>query len=285
MLIDWFTVIAQVINFLILVWLLKRFLYTPILNAIDAREMRIAGELAAADAMRTEAQNERDAFRHNNEEFDRQRASLFSEATLNAGAERQRLLEEARKEAEDMRTRQIETFRNDYQNLKEEIVRRTRDEVFAIARKTLSDLASANLEEYMVDVFIRRCRALPDVEKNAFQSAFKASKGSAVVRSTFPLSVEQQSAIELVSQEIFFCKGDFRFETSPDLVSGLELSMDGHEVSWSIADYLLALEKNVGDLLSVESSVEDQTVLPPGEKRPETRNEPKPECGADGHGL
>ena len=44
MLIDWFTVVAQVVNFLILVWLLKRFLYKPILDAIDAREKRIAKE-------------------------------------------------------------------------------------------------------------------------------------------------------------------------------------------------------------------------------------------------
>ncbi|MFQ3186924.1 MAG: F-type H+-transporting ATPase subunit b, partial [Marinomonas primoryensis] len=52
MLIDWFTVIAQLINFLVLVWLLKRFLYRPILNAIDAREKRIADELADADEKR-----------------------------------------------------------------------------------------------------------------------------------------------------------------------------------------------------------------------------------------
>ena len=42
MLIDWFTVGAQALNFLILVWLMKRFLYKPILHAIDAREKRIA---------------------------------------------------------------------------------------------------------------------------------------------------------------------------------------------------------------------------------------------------
>ena len=61
MLIDWFTVGAQVLNFLILVWLLKRFLYKPILDAIDAREERIAAELADADAKKAEAQKERDA--------------------------------------------------------------------------------------------------------------------------------------------------------------------------------------------------------------------------------
>ena len=50
MLIDWFTVGAQALNFLILVWLMKHFLYKPILNAIDAREKLIATELADAAA-------------------------------------------------------------------------------------------------------------------------------------------------------------------------------------------------------------------------------------------
>ena len=46
MLIDWFTIIAQALNFLILAWLLKRFLYRPVLNALDEREKLIASELA-----------------------------------------------------------------------------------------------------------------------------------------------------------------------------------------------------------------------------------------------
>ena len=69
MLIDWFTVGAQALNFLILVWLMKRFLYKPILNAIDAREKRIAAELADADAKKAEAQKERDEFQSKNEEI------------------------------------------------------------------------------------------------------------------------------------------------------------------------------------------------------------------------
>ncbi len=53
MLIDWFTVGAQLLNFLILVWLMKRFLYKPVLDAIDAREKLIATELADAAAKKT----------------------------------------------------------------------------------------------------------------------------------------------------------------------------------------------------------------------------------------
>lgn len=55
MLIDWFTVAAQAVNFLVLVWLLKRFLYKPILGAMDAREQRIASQLRQAEAEKAEA--------------------------------------------------------------------------------------------------------------------------------------------------------------------------------------------------------------------------------------
>src|SRR3970040_1859513 len=103
MLIDWFTVSAQVVNFLILVWLMKRFLYQPILHAIDAREKRIARELADADGKRAEAEKERDEFQHKNEEFDQQRAALLSKARDEAQAERQRLLDEARQECDGVR--------------------------------------------------------------------------------------------------------------------------------------------------------------------------------------
>ena len=97
MLIDWFTVVAQAVNFIILVWLLKHFLYKPILDAIDAREKRIEMELAAADAKKAEALKERDTFLRKNEAFDEQRAALLSAAETEANVERRRLLDEARR--------------------------------------------------------------------------------------------------------------------------------------------------------------------------------------------
>ncbi len=94
--INWFTVLAQAINFLILVWLLKHFLYKPILHAIDEREKGIATQLAQAEAKKAEAQKDRDDFQHKNEVFDQERAALLKKATDEAKAERQRLLDEAR---------------------------------------------------------------------------------------------------------------------------------------------------------------------------------------------
>ncbi|MEO7877391.1 MAG: F0F1 ATP synthase subunit B, partial [Dokdonella sp.] len=95
MLIDWFTVGAQALNFVVLVWLMKHFLYEPIINAIDAREKLIADTLADATAKQADAAKDRDDFQKKSATFDQQRAALMSKATDEAEAERQHLLDQA----------------------------------------------------------------------------------------------------------------------------------------------------------------------------------------------
>ncbi len=255
MLIDWFTVGAQVLNFLILVWLLKRFLYKPVLAAIDARERRIAAEIADADAKKAEAQKERDEFQRRNLEFDAQRAVLLSRATDEVKAERQRRLDAARQAADDLSSKRQESLRNDAQNLNQSLSRRTQQEVFAIARKVLADLASANLEERLGEVFISRLRAMNGKAKEDLAAALKTASGPALVRSAFDLPAGQRAVIQKALNETFSADIRVRFETTPDLVSGIELTTNGQKVAWSIADYLISLEKGVGELLSQQAKV------------------------------
>ena len=269
MLIDWFTVGAQALNFLILVWLMKRFLYKPILNAIDAREKRIAAELADADAKKAEANKERDEFQHKNQEFDQERASLLSQATNEANTERQRLLDEARKAADALRTKQQDALNRDRQSLNDEVTRRTREEVFAIARKTLTDLSGTSLEERMCDVFTRRLRELNGEAKEGLAKALRASHDPVLVRTAFDLRAEQHAAIQKALNETFSADIHVRFETAPALVSGIELTANGQKVAWSIAEYLASLETSIGELLKEPAK---PRVNPEG--RPEA--EPKP---------
>ena len=262
MLLDWFTVLAQVVNFLILVWLLKRFLYRPILDAIDAREKRIAKELADADAKKAEAQQERDEFQHKNEAFEQQRAALFGKATDEAKAERQRLLDEARQAADALAAKREEALRSEQQNLSEALGRRAREEVFAIARKALADLATASLEECMGEVFTRRLREMDGKAKAGLGEAIKAASSPAIVRSAFDLPAQQRAAIQKALNETFSADIRVRFETAPDLVSGIELTTDGQKVGWSIADYLASLEQGVDELLKEKNKAEAQANEP-----------------------
>jgi F-type H+-transporting ATPase subunit b len=253
MLIDWFTVGAQALNFLILIWLMQRFLYTPILQAIDAREKRIAAELADADAKKAEAQKERDEFQHKNEEFEKERAGLLNKAINEAQAERQRLFDEARTSADSLRAKRQEALRTEQRSLNEKIIRWTQKEVFAITRKTLVDLAGASLEARMCEIFAQRLRAVTGTIKDQLATALKNSTNSATVRSAFDLPSEQHAEIQQAINETFSADIHIQFETAPDVVSGIEFSTNGQKVAWSIADYLATLEKSAGELLREEA--------------------------------
>jgi F-type H+-transporting ATPase subunit b len=248
-LIDWFTVGAQALNFVILIWLMKRFLYQPILRAIDAREKRIAAELADASAKKAEAHKERDEFQHKNEAFDQQRAALLKKATDDANAERQRLLGEAHQAATALAAKQEEILRNDAKNLTRAVQRQTQLEVFAIARKVLTDLATTSLEERLVAVFTRRLRGLDGPTKAGLTKALQGGSDAALVRSAFELPDDQRAVVQNSLNETFAADVHLRFETAPDLVGGIELVTGGQNVGWNIADYLSSLKKGVDGLL------------------------------------
>jgi len=253
MLIDWFTVGAQALNFIILLWLMKRYLYKPILVAINAREKRIADELAGADAKRSEAQKDRDEFQKKNEEFDQQRAALMSKATDEAKAERQRLIDEARQAADALSAKRQETLISDARSLNQAIAHRTQLEVFAIARKALADLATTSLEERLSEVFTRRLREMNDKDRASLTDAVKSASVPALVRSAFALPQQQRAAIQNAFNETCSNIVPLRFETAPDLVSGIEVTASGQKVSWSIADYLTAMEKGIGEVLNPQA--------------------------------
>lgn len=242
MLIDWFTVGAQTLNFLILVWLMKRFLYKPILHAIDVREQRIATELADAAAKKSEAQQERDEFQRKNQQFDQQRAALLSQATDEVNAERQRLLDEARKDADTLRAKRQDALEREQQALNDEIIRRTQHVVFDLARKILQDLAGVSLEERMCDVFVQHLRSLNGEVREELLASIQTAKASSRVRSAFELPPEQRLKIQIAMNETMAADVPIQFETVPELVSGIELSVNGKKLAWSVNEYLKTVE-------------------------------------------
>jgi F-type H+-transporting ATPase subunit b len=253
MLIDWFTVGAQILNFLLLVWLLKRFLYKPILDAIDAREKRIAAELAGATAAKAEAETERVEFQKKSVALEEQRETILGRAADQAKAERESLLTQAHRAADVVRLKHESALRNDQLSLSHEITRMAQEEVFEIARKALADLAAASLEERMGAVFMSRLREM-DVHTKASLGAALETSPESVVRSTFDIPASQRATIQDTLSETFGTKARLRFETSPDTVCGIELTAGDQKLAWSIAEYLANLEKKVKSLLEAQNT-------------------------------
>ena len=263
MLIDWFTVIAQLLNFLLLVWLLKRFLYQPILNAIDAREKNIAAKLADAEAKQADARKEHDDFDSKNKTFDDQRNAIMAKATGDAKAEHDRLLEDAHKEAVGLRASEATALKNDQLHLSVAIKRMAQDQVFSIARKTLTDLATVSLEERIGEVFTRRLRQMDAKGKDELGAALKSSPEASLVRSAFDLPAQQKDAIQNALNETFSSAIRLRYEVDANAISGIELTANGQKLSWSISSYLDTFDESLRKLLNTQTEAAPRSPSPP----------------------
>jgi F-type H+-transporting ATPase subunit b len=266
--INWFTVIAQIINFFVLVWLLRRFLYKPVLKAIDERENKIASELKDAKAKEAEAKKEQAEFLEKNEKFDQQKKKLMDNVIAETNEEREKLLEETRNEAAVLRSKLEKSLDAMQENLEHDIAQKTQEEVFAITRKTLKDLASMSLEEQSVNIFVNRLKELKNEEKKKLTDAFKSGSDSILVQTAFDLPSKQQTEIKSTVNEILGTKTQFQFKTVPKLISGIELTSNGYKLAWSISEYLGSIQKSISETMKAELKEEP-------EKMPDTNNKKK----------
>lgn len=242
--INWFTVIAQIVNFLILVWLLKRFLYKPVLNAIDEREKKIASQLNDAAINKAEAKKEQENFRQKNEDFDKDRTLKMNKAREEVDFEKQRLLEEVRAESAIMRSKYDALLTQQEQDVADTVKRKTKNAVFEIAGKTLADLANADLEEQVIHVFIKRIKDLDDENIAKLKNAIIDNHRPISVKSAFELSVSSKQELEKVIATITGQQEDFQYLKEQALVSGIEIDAGSYQLSWNIESYLEALKKN-----------------------------------------
>ena len=249
MLIDWFTVLAQAINFLILVWLMRRYLYQPILDTIAARETHIATELRDAQKKQAEATRKQGEIEQKQSEFDAQRGGLLHAAQQAAQTEGKKLLDAARTEADTLRTKLEAAVQGEREQLSDALLAHTRKEVFAIAGQVLSDLAAESVEAAMCMVFVQRLHALDGPARMAMIAALSNTAQPARIASAFELPAAQREAIAQAVQQLLGHELALQYDSGPSLICGIELSANGHKVAWSINDYLTALGKQVDALL------------------------------------
>jgi F-type H+-transporting ATPase subunit b len=242
MLIDWFTVAAQMVNFLILLWLLKRVLYEPVLKAIDEREKKIAAELKHAASTEEEAARQKSEWQKKNDDFEQQRTGMMRKVEEEVETKRTELVDNARKEYEILHAKLLDSLQREQFDREEEAVRRIRSEIFSIAGTLLRNLADETLEQRVVEGFCRRLREAGEEEIGEMKTAM-SEKGGPILRSAFVLEPGLQDKISAATRAVFSFDSPISFETSDELGCGIELCVNGRCISWNIDAGLNALRK------------------------------------------
>jgi F-type H+-transporting ATPase subunit b len=257
LLIDPFTVGAQVVNFLILVWLLRRLLYGPITRAMTARETRIREELEEARRLREEAQAEGERYRQEVASFEAARSTRQAEARAEVDEWRRTHIQTVRTEVEAMRQRWQQAVQQEQDAFLLEVRHRAGHEVLAATRRALRELADSELEARLVTRFLARLQEVSPEARAQLAAAVRQHGRRVHLRTAYALSDADRERVRLALQETF--EGDLttEFETQPDLIAGVELRVGGLKVAWALDDYVTSIEDALRDTVGDSTGVDD----------------------------
>lgn len=248
--IDWFTFACQVINFLILVWLLKRFLYGPILRSIDQREQAIAERLQSAADREAAAAAAQKKYEDQQAELTHLKESLLADAAAEVERWRKDRLQELREEIAEARRSWHESIAREQRQFLAELRERTARQVHEVVRHVLQELASCELEQQMVRQFLKHLHQESDRTWSEFRNG--QQQGTAVVRTAFAVSPAGQTSL---SDEISQCISaeTVHFEVDPELICGIELIAGDHKLQWNVDNYLESLQRSITTALDQQS--------------------------------
>ena len=243
--VDWITVTAQIINFLILVYLLKRFLYRPVIDAMSRREQRIADRLNDAQTREREAKHEAERYREKTQEIEQLRDELLAKATEEAHAQRLQLLAEARDEVDQVRRQWRQEAEWEKQEFHKAFKQQTAASIAKIARQVLRDLADTELEQQLIRKFLEQLKTLDEQTRKSLTEI----EGPIRIATSFTLTDQQRERIRDALNEALSVKKNIRAVQDPEILCGIDLSTEDRKLSWTVDDYLQALEKQIEQAL------------------------------------
>jgi len=251
--IDWFVFLAQIFNFLLLMYLLKRFLYGRIIKAMDDREAKIVARFAEADELKIKAGEAAQLYEKRNQVLNEKKEILLNEATMAADAKRKELMEKVRVEVDQVKARWQDMLVREQDAFFYDLRQRAAKQLYATARKALADLADAELEERIVDEFLRRVQALDEEKSMQMRKAISGGGNLVTIQSAFGISASRQIQIEDVLKKQITNGFKIRYLEQPDIVSGIEMRVNGHKIAWSLNEYLETLVESLTETLQKEA--------------------------------
>jgi len=235
---NWTTFSLEILNFLILVWILKHFLYKPVLNVIAARRAKIEKTLTDAKAIEAEAQALKSQYETRQAEWQQEKDAARAKLAQEMVAERDRLtavlessLAEQREKAGVLEERQ----RGEWRRATEE---KAIAHGAAFVARLLARVASPELEARLIDVTLEDLRQFPADQARSLVSGAGTASLAANVASAYRMDGERRKTLDNLLAALMGAKLALHFSEDPDLLAGLRVNVGSWVLHGNLHDEL-----------------------------------------------
>ncbi len=243
--INWFEVFAQILNFFILLFLLNKFLFKPVMAAMEKREEEIAKTIQNAESKFSEADNLVRDYEKKLSEIKNQEEIILTQAKKDAEEKRDLLLNQYK---EEVKLRK-QNFENEFNNEKADFIREFRKFLagytMKISKKVLEPLSSTKLED---KVFVGLLKTIENTDPNILNEEKKTDKGNIIVESSGDITSSQKEELEKSILNIINADKTnhfIEFKKNPELIYGYKIIFNTFTINENLNFYLKDLEEEV----------------------------------------
>ena len=244
--VDWVTTAAQLVNFLILVYLLKRFLYARVLAAMERRQARIDERLDEAARREAAARDTRAELEERMAAIDREHEARHKALEEELHTRRTALLEGLREEMAEARRHWHGAVRREQERFVRELSAESARLSLDLVGRVVRDLADTQLEARIAERFAGILDALEPEQRELVRGA----PSPLVVHSAFDLGTAAREVIQAAVARVLGREAAVRFVRTRELVCGVELEAGHARIGWNAAAHLRHLESRVEEMLA-----------------------------------
>jgi F-type H+-transporting ATPase subunit b len=235
---NWTTFVLEVINFLVLAWILKRFLYKPVLNAIARRKAAIDKTLSDAQATHEQAQKLELQYQNRLADWEYEKERLRASLTEELRVQRERLTADLQKALDQQREKERVVAERRLAEMEDRAAEQGTAKGVEFTARLLERIASPELEARLVTLVLEDLPRLEPAQRKALQEACRGPQREFKVSSVFPLADSQRSQVVQALKEVTGQNVTAAFDQDSSLVAGLRISAGPWTVRANLRDEL-----------------------------------------------
>lgn len=236
---NWTTFSLEIVNFIILVWLLARFLYRPVLKVVEQRRQAIDQEMQDARDLRQDADGLLNQCQQQLDAWEREKREQWDLLTREIEEDRARRTELLHQELEEGRLRADAAAEHRRQELQLQSEERALAQGGRFVSRLLQGLAGPEMETRLAELFIAELEQLPEAQRAALRTHLSGAEEAEVqVASAHPLGMPLRQRLTRVLQAHVGEGLPVRFAQEPGLLAGLEVSVGDWVLRANLRDEL-----------------------------------------------
>ena len=235
---SWSTFLLEIMNFLVLVWILKRFLYRPVLDIIEKRRSSIEQVLAEANKRNTDAEVLQQQYEGRLVDWEQEKQKITDSLQQEIQAERVKLLDQLSVELADERKKTIVVEQRHQAELQQQYQEEAMIHGARFASKLLHAVASPELEKQLFELLINELSQLQDERIETLRKTKLKSVDKIKVSSAFKLSNTQHQQLEKILRKFYDQSIPVEYEQDTKLLAGLRISLGSWVLRMNLADEL-----------------------------------------------